>query len=70
MVRATCGHMELQDIMEDREIRELSQNTSIESLSRHWMIVCLNTNNNPTSVLSGRATVTWQFIVPPGVSAP
>jgi uncharacterized membrane protein len=34
MVRAICGHMGLQNIMEDREIRELSQNTSIESLSQ------------------------------------
>ena len=34
MVRAICGHMGLQDIMADMEIRELSQNTSIESLSQ------------------------------------
>jgi hypothetical protein len=34
MVRAICGHMGLQNIMADREIRELSQNTSIESLSQ------------------------------------
>jgi uncharacterized membrane protein len=34
MVRAICGHMGLQNIMEDKEIRELSQNTSIESLSK------------------------------------
>jgi uncharacterized membrane protein len=34
MVRAICGHMELKDIMADRDIHELSQNTSIESLSQ------------------------------------
>jgi uncharacterized membrane protein len=34
MVRAICGHMGLQDIMADKEIRELSQNTSIESISQ------------------------------------
>jgi uncharacterized membrane protein len=34
MVRAICGHMGLQNIIEDKEIRELSQNTSIESLSK------------------------------------
>ena len=34
MVRAICGHMGLQHIMADQEIRELSQNTSIESLSQ------------------------------------
>ena len=34
MVRALCGHMGLQNIMADKEIRELSQNTSIESLSQ------------------------------------
>jgi uncharacterized membrane protein len=34
MVRAICGKMGLQDIMADKEIRELTQNTSIESLSR------------------------------------
>src|ERR1700720_1458404 len=34
MVRAICGHMGLQNIMADKEIRELSQNTSIESLSQ------------------------------------
>src|ERR1700683_894384 len=34
MVRAICGQMGLQNIMEDKEIRELSQNTSIESLSQ------------------------------------
>jgi uncharacterized membrane protein len=34
MVRAICGHMGLHDIMADTEIRELSQNTSIESLSQ------------------------------------
>jgi uncharacterized membrane protein len=34
MVRAICGHMGLKNIMEDTEIRELSQNTSIESLSQ------------------------------------
>jgi uncharacterized membrane protein len=34
MVRAICGHMGLQDIMADTEIRDLSQNTSIESLSQ------------------------------------
>jgi uncharacterized membrane protein len=32
MVRAICGHMGLQNIMADKEIRDLSQNTSIESL--------------------------------------
>jgi uncharacterized membrane protein len=34
MVRAICGQMGLKDIIDDREIRELSQNTSIESLSK------------------------------------
>jgi hypothetical protein len=34
MVRAICGQMGLQNIMADKEIRDLSQNTSIESLSR------------------------------------
>jgi uncharacterized membrane protein len=34
MVRAICGHLGLQNIMADKEIRELSQNTSIESLSQ------------------------------------
>ena len=34
MVRAICGHMGLQDIIVDKEIRELSQTTSIESLSQ------------------------------------
>jgi uncharacterized membrane protein len=34
MVRAICGHMGLQNIMADKEIRELSQPTSIESLSQ------------------------------------
>ena len=34
MVRAICERMGLQNIMADREIRELSQNTSIESLSQ------------------------------------
>ena len=34
MVRALCGHMGLQNIMADKEIRDLSQNTSIESLSQ------------------------------------
>src|ERR1700736_3154234 len=34
MVRAICEHMGLQHIAADQEIRELSQNTSIESLSR------------------------------------
>lgn len=34
MVRAICGLMGLNNIMEDKEIRELSQNTSIESLSQ------------------------------------
>jgi uncharacterized membrane protein len=34
MVRAICGHMGLKDIMADRDIHELSQNTSIESLSQ------------------------------------
>lgn len=34
MVRAICGHMGLQNIMADNEVRELSQNTSIESLSK------------------------------------
>src|ERR1700723_1568036 len=34
MVRAICGHMGLQNIMADREIRELSETTSIESLSQ------------------------------------
>ena len=34
MVGAICGHMGLQNIMADKEIRDLSQNTSIESLSQ------------------------------------
>ncbi|MBA3915158.1 MAG: DUF1003 domain-containing protein [Acidobacteriales bacterium] len=34
MVRAICGHMGLQNIAGDSEIRELSQDTSIESLSQ------------------------------------
>jgi uncharacterized membrane protein len=34
MTRAICGKMGLENIMADKEIRELSQNTSIESLSR------------------------------------
>ena len=34
MVRAICGQMGLQNIVADKEIRELSQNTSIESLSQ------------------------------------
>ena len=34
MVCAICGHMGLQNIMTDKEIRELSQTTSIESLSQ------------------------------------
>jgi uncharacterized membrane protein len=34
MVRAICRKMGLQDIMADKEIRDLTQNTSIESLSR------------------------------------
>jgi uncharacterized membrane protein len=34
MVRAICGRMGLQDITADKDIRELSQNTSIESLSQ------------------------------------
>jgi uncharacterized membrane protein len=34
MVRAICGHLGLKDIMGDQEIRELSQATSIESLSQ------------------------------------
>jgi uncharacterized membrane protein len=34
MVRAICGKMGLQNIAADKDIRELSQNTSIESLSQ------------------------------------
>ena len=34
MVRAICGQMGLHNIMADKEIRDLSQNTSIESLSQ------------------------------------
>lgn len=34
MVRAICGHLGLQNIVADDEIRELSENTSIESLSQ------------------------------------
>ena len=34
MVRAICGQMGLQNIMADEEIRDLSQNTSIESISQ------------------------------------
>jgi uncharacterized membrane protein len=34
MVRAICGQMGLTHIMEDNELRELSQHTSVESLSQ------------------------------------
>jgi uncharacterized membrane protein len=34
MVRAICERMGLQSIVEDKDIRELSKNTSIESLSQ------------------------------------
>jgi hypothetical protein len=34
MTRAICGKMGLENIMADKEIRELSQNTSIDSLSQ------------------------------------
>jgi uncharacterized membrane protein len=34
MVRAICQKMDLKEIMADKEIRELTQNTSIESLSQ------------------------------------
>jgi uncharacterized membrane protein len=34
MLRVLCGHMGLQDMMGDREIGELSQATSIESLTQ------------------------------------
>jgi uncharacterized membrane protein len=34
MVRAICGHLGLRDIVADKEIRDLSQTTSIESLSQ------------------------------------
>jgi len=34
MVRAICGHMGLESITADKDIRELSQDTSIESLSQ------------------------------------
>jgi uncharacterized membrane protein len=34
MVRAICQKMDLKDIMADKEIRELTQDTSIESLSQ------------------------------------
>jgi uncharacterized membrane protein len=34
MTRAICGKMGLENIMADKEIRELSQNTSIESLTQ------------------------------------
>jgi uncharacterized membrane protein len=34
MVRAICGQMGLQNIMADKEIRDLSQTTSIESLTQ------------------------------------
>jgi uncharacterized membrane protein len=34
MVRAICGHLGLQSIVADKDIPELSQNTSIESLSQ------------------------------------
>jgi uncharacterized membrane protein len=34
MVRAICGHLGLQSIVEDKDIRELSKTTSIESLSQ------------------------------------
>ena len=35
MVRSICGHMGLQSIAADKEIRELTRNTSIESLE--WL---------------------------------
>jgi uncharacterized membrane protein len=34
MVRALCAHMGLQNIAADKDFRELSQNTSIESLNQ------------------------------------
>jgi uncharacterized membrane protein len=34
MVRAICGHMGLQNIVADKDIRELSQDTSIESITQ------------------------------------
>ncbi len=34
MTRAICGRLGLENILADKEIRELSQNTSIESLSQ------------------------------------
>jgi uncharacterized membrane protein len=34
MIRAICEHMGLQNIMADNEIGELSENTSMESLSQ------------------------------------
>jgi uncharacterized membrane protein len=34
MVRAICGHMGLQSIVADKDIREMSKTTSIESLSQ------------------------------------
>lgn len=34
MVREICGHLGLKNIMADKEIRELSQATSLESLSQ------------------------------------
>jgi uncharacterized membrane protein len=34
MTRAICGKMGLENIMADNEIREFSQNTSIESLTQ------------------------------------
>ena len=34
MVRAICGQMGLENIMADKEIRDLSQSTSIESLTQ------------------------------------
>jgi uncharacterized membrane protein len=34
MVRAICGHLGLQSIVADKDIRELSKTTSIESLSQ------------------------------------
>jgi len=40
MVRAICRHSGLQNIMADKEVREVSENSSIESLSQHWKIAC------------------------------
>jgi hypothetical protein len=34
MSRAICGHLGLQNIVADKEIRELSETTSVESLSQ------------------------------------